>query len=59
MENNKDKVLELMQKESKPLRASDITELTGIDKKDVSKYIKELKTKEKIYSPKRCFYQAK
>ena len=48
-----------MQKEAKPLRPGEIAEITGIDKKDVSKYIKELKTTERIYSPKRCFYQAK
>ncbi len=56
---NKEKVLATMQEEAKPLRPGEIAEITGIDKKDVSKYIKELKTAEKIYSPKRCFYQAK
>ena len=59
MEKNKQRVLEVMQKEAKALRPGEIAEITGIEKKDVSKYIKELKTEEKIYSPKRCFYQAK
>ena len=59
MSNGKEKVLEIMQKEAKPLRPGEIAELTGVEKTDVSKYIKELKTEEKIYSPKRCFYQAK
>ena len=56
---NKEKVLAKMQSEAKPLRPGEIADLTGIDKKDISKYIKELKTEEKVYSPKRCFYQAK
>lgn len=59
MSENKDQVLQVMKNESKPLRPGEIAELTGIEKKDVSKYIKELKTEEKVYSPKRCFYQAK
>ncbi len=56
---NKEKVLAKMQSEAKPLRPGEIADLTGIDKKDISKYIKELKAEEKVYSPKRCFYQAK
>lgn len=56
---SKEKVLEVFRKEAKPLRPGDIAEITGLDKNDVSKFIKELKTDEKIYSPKRCFYQAK
>lgn len=59
MSDGKEKVLEIMQQEAKPLRPGEIADLTGVDKKDVSKYIKELKTEEKVYSPKRCFYQAK
>jgi hypothetical protein len=30
--------------------------MTGLDKKEVSKIIKELKKAGKIFSPKRCFY---
>ncbi len=41
------------------MRPGEITDKTGIDSKEVSKLIKELKTEEKIYSPKRCFYDIK
>lgn len=33
--------------------------MAGLDKKEVDKAIKKLKTEEKIYSPKRCYYEAK
>ncbi|TAJ05677.1 MarR family transcriptional regulator [Marinilabiliaceae bacterium JC017] len=52
-------VLETMKKAAKPLKAGEISELSGLDKKDVDKAIKELKTKEKIVSPKRCFWEPK
>jgi len=55
---SKEKVLDYLQKEAKPVRPGEISEATGIESKQVSKFIKELKTEEKIYSPKRCFYQA-
>jgi DNA-binding MarR family transcriptional regulator len=44
---------------AKPLRASEIAELTGIDKKDVEKAIKQLAKEDKVYSPIRCCWQAK
>lgn len=56
---SKEKVLEAFQQGKKPMRPGEISETTGIDKKDVSKFIKELKKEEKIFSPKRCYYQAK
>lgn len=55
----KEKVLEVLKKSNAPLRPGDIIKATGIDKKDIDKAIKELKTEEKIFSPKRCFWQAK
>ena len=59
MEDKKEKILLVMQEEAKALRPGEIADISGIDKKDVSKYIKELKTEEKVFSPKRCFWQAK
>ncbi|WP_027632424.1 HTH domain-containing protein [Clostridium hydrogeniformans] len=53
----KDKVLDLLKKEE-ALKAGEISEKLGIDKKEVDKAIKELKKEEKITSPKRCFYSA-
>lgn len=54
-----DKVLETLKASPEPLKAGEIAEKAGIDKKDVDKAIKALKADDKIDSPKRCFYQAK
>jgi hypothetical protein len=55
----KDKVYAAMQKANKPLRAGEIAELSGLDKKDVEKAIKQLSKEEKAFSPVRCCWQAK
>ncbi len=55
----KDKVLEVFKSTSKPLRPGEIAEQTGIESKDVSKIIKELREEGKIFSPKRCYYALK
>lgn len=55
----KQKVLDIMKKEAIPLNATKIAELTGLDKKVVDKAMAELKKEEAIYSPKRCYWQAK
>lgn len=59
MTMSKEKVIETIQKAGKPLKGGEIAELSGIDKKQVDKFIKELKTEEIIFSPKRCFYDVK
>ena len=53
------KVLETLKNSDKPLKGGEISEISGIDKKDVDKAIKKLAVEDKIYSPKRCFYDAK
>ena len=50
-----EKVLEVLKAEG-PLRPGTIAEKAGLDKKEIDKAIKELKKEEKIFSPKRCFY---
>ncbi|HQO50555.1 MAG TPA: MarR family transcriptional regulator [Bacteroidales bacterium] len=55
----KEKVLQVMQQSNQPMRPGEIAEAVGLDKKDVDKAIKLLKDSELIYSPKKCFYQAK
>jgi len=55
----KDKVLETLKTSDVPLKGGEIAELSGIDKKEVDKAIKQLKTDNLIESPKRCFYSAK
>jgi predicted transcriptional regulator len=52
----KEKVLETLKSASKPLRAGEIAEQTGIDKTAVEKAIKSLKDTGLIHSPVRCCY---
>nr|WP_319401101.1 hypothetical protein [uncultured Carboxylicivirga sp.] len=54
-----DKVLNAMKEAAKPLRAGEIAELSGLEKKEVEKAMKTLKAEEKIVSPKRCFWEPK
>lgn len=56
---SEEKVLEVMTSAGKPLKAGEISEIGGIDKKEVDKAIKKLKAEEKIYSPKVCYYEVK
>ncbi|MFW9819963.1 MAG: HTH domain-containing protein [Candidatus Thorarchaeota archaeon] len=55
----KDKIVEVFKSTDKPLRPGEIAEQTGIDSKEVSKVIKELREEGKVYSPKRCYYSLK
>lgn len=56
---DKDKILKAFEESGKALKTAEIAEHTGIDKKEVSKLVKKLKTEEKIFSPKRCYYDIK
>lgn len=56
---SQEKVLQVMKQAGKPLKAGEISELSGLDKKDVDKAMKELKAQELIVSPKRCFWEPK
>lgn len=58
MENSQ-KVLDAMKNAGKALKAGEIAELSGLDKKDVDKAMKTLKEENKIVSPKRCFWEPK
>jgi len=49
-------VLKTLKDSPEPLKAGDIAEMAGIDKKEVDKAIKALKKEGKIVTPKRCFY---
>ena len=51
------KVMDVMKKAGEPLNAGKIAELSGIDRKEVDKAMKKLKTEGKIVSPKRCFWE--
>jgi len=58
MENTQ-KVLDAMKKAGKALKAGEIAEITGLDKKDVDKAMNTLKKEDKIVSPKVCLWQPK
>ena len=52
-------MLDAMKRAGKPVRPGDVAKLTGLDSKEVSKIIRSLKEKGKVFSPKRCFYAVK
>jgi hypothetical protein len=56
---SKEKVLAAMKSAGKPLKAGEIAELTGLDRKEVDKFMKMLKDEGSIISPKVCFWQPK
>ena len=55
----KELVLDTLKRSSTPLKSGDVAEMTGQDKAQVDKAIKALVKEEKVFSPKRCFYEAK
>ncbi len=57
--NATEKVLETMKEHGAPLNAGKIVEMTGLDRKEVDKAMAQLKKDESIFSPKRCYWQAK
>jgi predicted transcriptional regulator len=57
--NSNEKVLKTLSSSNEPLKAGDIAEKAGIDKKEVDKSLKALIAESKIISPKRCFYEIK
>ena len=53
----KDKVLATMKEADTPLNAGKIAELSGLDRKEVDKAMKQLKEEGAIVSPFRCKWQ--
>ncbi|MFC0876638.1 hypothetical protein ACE01N_08585 [Saccharicrinis sp. FJH2] len=56
---SKEKVLEVLKAAGKPLKAGEIADASGLDKKEIDKAMKELKTDDAIVSPKRCYWEPK
>lgn len=54
-----EKVFETMKNAGKPMKAGEIAEACGLDKKEVDKAMKVLKKEEKIVSPKVCYWEPK
>jgi len=52
----KEIVFKAIELAGKPVKCGEISETTGIDKKEIDKAIKKLVTEGKINSPIRCFY---
>ena len=53
-----EKVLEALKKAGQPVSAGQIVELSGLDRKEVDKAMKKLKTAGTITSPKNCYWEA-
>jgi predicted transcriptional regulator len=51
-------VFQTLQTSGEPLKAGDIVTATNLDKKEVDKAMKTLKTEGRIVSPKKCFWTA-
>lgn len=54
---SKGKVLDAMKAAGKALKAGEIAEASGLEKKEVDKAMKELKAEGTIVSPKRCYWE--
>ncbi|MEI6090655.1 MAG: helix-turn-helix domain-containing protein [bacterium] len=56
---SKEKVLATLKSNGEPMKAGEIAEVSGVDKKEVDKALKTLMAEDFVQSPKRCFYEAK
>jgi biotin operon repressor len=56
MPDNKEVVYKAFKKATKPLKAGEVSEITGIEKTEVSKIIKALQKDGRLISPKNCYY---
>lgn len=55
--NATEQVLEAMKQAGAPVNAGKLVELTGLDRKEVDKAMKQLKTAGSIVSPKMCYWE--
>jgi DNA-binding IscR family transcriptional regulator len=53
---NQEIILKAMKDASKPVKAGEIAETTGLDAKIVTKELGKMKKEGKVVSPKVCFY---
>lgn len=54
-----DSIIKTLEKFSKPMKAGEIAENTGLDKNEIDKSIKKLIKEGKLFSPSRCYYDIK
>ena len=55
--DNYEVIIDFFKKAEKPVKAGEVADATGIDKKEVDKVLAKLKKEGKIVSPKRCFWE--
>jgi DNA-binding IscR family transcriptional regulator len=55
--DNYEVIVDFFMKSDKPVKAGEVADATGIDKKEVDKVLAKLKKEGKIVSPKRCFWE--
>ncbi len=55
--DNYEVILEFFNQADKPVKAGEVAQATGIEKKEVDKVMGKLKKEGKIVSPKHCFWQ--
>jgi len=53
------KIVEALNKASKPLKSGELSALSGISAAQVNSSLKILQKEGKVFSPKRCYYQLK
>ncbi len=54
-----EQIIRTFEEAGEAMRAGEIAEKAGLEKKDVEKAIKKMKEAGSIISPKRCFYNIK
>ena len=57
--SNSDSIIQVLKSSAEALKSGEISEKSGIDKKEVDKIIKKLMSDGIVVSPKRCFYEFK
>lgn len=57
--SSSDNILQVLKTSAVALKSGEISEKSGIDKKEVDKILKKLISDGVIISPKRCFYEFK
>ncbi len=51
-----EKVLEILKKSGKPMKSAELAAVSGIDKKEIDKALKDLKKQGIVDCPKACYY---
>ena len=52
-----EKILETIKNAGQPVSAGQVVEMSGLDRKEVDKAMKKLKTSGAITSPKNCYWE--